>query len=70
MVTRNETIQDTNTSKNPVGSLIRRLQNKLKNYCSFWSICPYFDIESTYCSNTGGTHCGKYRQYKTENSSK
>lgn len=66
MGVRSETIHKTPKSRNPVDSFIKKIQSKLKYYCEFWAICPYFDVESSYCSNAGGSHCGKYRKYKQE----
>ena len=47
-------------------SLLNKIQNKFKNYCEFRNICPYFDPIQFTCTNKGGSHCGKYRLFKTK----
>jgi len=45
-------------------SFLNKIQDLLKDYCEFRSVCPYFDLDSHSCTMTGGSHCGKHRILK------
>lgn len=53
-----------------IKSLITKIQNKFNKNCEYWRNCTLFDHESYRCSNSGGSYCGKYRNYKVESSKK
>lgn len=44
--------------------ILNKIQNLLKDYCEFKSICPYFNIDNFTCTNNDVSHCGKYRRFK------
>lgn len=46
--------------------LLAKIQKKLKDYCEFENICPYFDLNQFTCTNKGGSNCGKYRCLEAE----
>jgi len=46
-------------------SFLNKIQDLLKDYCEFRSVCPYFDLGSHSCTMTGGgSYCGKHRILK------
>jgi hypothetical protein len=47
-------------------SILSKIQNLLTDYCEFRSTCPYFNPDNHTCANNGGSHCGKYRNFKAE----
>jgi len=45
-------------------SFLNKIQDLLKDYCEFRSVCPYFDLDSHSCTMIGGLHCGEHRILK------